>query len=102
MTTRVKDVLGSGAAAGTTLAQALIWAGYANRHMGENFCEGMIDGSAPQASTVYFERAEAYFTLAEAWTALKRERGIELWLESRRLNDYRRWVALNRPGGRTI
>ena len=34
----------------------------------------------------------------EAWTALKRERGIELWLESRRLGDFRRWAALNRPG----
>jgi hypothetical protein len=34
----------------------------------------------------------------EAWTALKRERGIELWLEARRLGDFRRWAALNRPG----
>jgi hypothetical protein len=34
----------------------------------------------------------------EAWTALKRERGIELWLEARRLGDFRRWAALSRPG----
>jgi hypothetical protein len=34
----------------------------------------------------------------EAWTALKRERGIELWLEGRRMADFRRWKALNRPG----
>ncbi len=34
----------------------------------------------------------------EAWSALKRERGIELWLEGRRLGDFRRWAALNRPG----
>lgn len=34
----------------------------------------------------------------EAWTALKRERGIELWLEGRRMGDQRRWAALNRPG----
>lgn len=27
----------------------------------------------------------------EAWTILKRERGIELWLEARRLADLRRW-----------
>lgn len=36
--------------------------------------------------------------VTEAWTALKRERGIELWLEGRRLNDLRRWIAANTPG----
>lgn len=34
----------------------------------------------------------------EAWTALKRERGIELWLESRRLGDLWRWVEAKTPG----
>lgn len=34
----------------------------------------------------------------EAWTALKRERGIELWLEGRRLADLRRWLAEGTPG----
>ena len=34
----------------------------------------------------------------EAWTHPKRERGIELWIEGRRLGDFRRWTALNRPG----
>jgi hypothetical protein len=37
-------------------------------------------------------------TLDEGWTALKRERGIELWLEGRRVGDLRRWKAANRPG----
>ena len=37
-------------------------------------------------------------TIAEGWTALKRERAIELWLENRRLGDLRRWASLNRPG----
>jgi hypothetical protein len=34
----------------------------------------------------------------EAWTALKRERGIELWLETRRLGDLWRWVENDAPG----
>lgn len=37
-------------------------------------------------------------TLADAWTLLKQERGIELWLEGRRLADMRRWAASQTPG----
>jgi hypothetical protein len=37
-------------------------------------------------------------TLADAWAALKKERGIELWIEGRRMADLRRWKAANRPG----
>ncbi len=37
-------------------------------------------------------------SLEEAWTRLKRERGIELWLEGRRMFDLRRWAAANTPG----
>lgn len=34
----------------------------------------------------------------EAWTHLRRERGIELWLEARRLSDMRRWEETGAPG----
>ncbi len=64
--TRAKTVLGTASANSATLAQALVWAGFANRHLGENFCEGVINGGAPGSSTVYLDRAEAAFTEAIA------------------------------------
>lgn len=36
--------------------------------------------------------------ITDGWRLLKRERGIELWLEARRLGDLRRWKAANTPG----
>ncbi|HKJ03788.1 MAG TPA: RagB/SusD family nutrient uptake outer membrane protein [Longimicrobiales bacterium] len=36
--------------------------------------------------------------MTEAWTNFKRERGIELWLEGRRLGDLYRWKANATPG----
>jgi hypothetical protein len=42
--------------------------------------------------------APAPANLEAAWTWLKRERGIELWLEGRRLADLRRWKEGGTPG----
>jgi hypothetical protein len=63
---RVKDVLGTAAGTNVSLAQALIWAGFANRLLGENFCDGVIDGGPKEPYTIYLERAEANFTEAIA------------------------------------
>ncbi|MCU0634373.1 MAG: RagB/SusD family nutrient uptake outer membrane protein, partial [Gemmatimonadaceae bacterium] len=63
---RVRTILGPAAATSATLAQALVWQGYANRFMGENFCDAVINGGPQQPNTVYLERAEAAFTEAIA------------------------------------
>jgi starch-binding outer membrane protein, SusD/RagB family len=42
--------------------------------------------------------AWAATNIEEAWSRLKRERGIELWLEGRRLPDLRRWLGEGTPG----
>ena len=41
-----------------------LWAGYANRLLGENFCDAVIDGGPKEPVTTYFTRAEAHFTEA--------------------------------------
>jgi starch-binding outer membrane protein, SusD/RagB family len=48
------------------LWQARIWAGYANRVLGENWCESVIDGGPLEDGSKYFERAVAHFTEAIA------------------------------------
>jgi hypothetical protein len=47
-------------------AEALVYAGFANRLLGENMCVGIIDGGPEEPRTVYFERAIAAFTEAMA------------------------------------
>jgi hypothetical protein len=52
--------------AGVPLVNLTLWAGYANRILGDNFCGGTIDGGPRVESRVFFERAEAHFTDAIA------------------------------------
>ncbi|MDH5759092.1 MAG: RagB/SusD family nutrient uptake outer membrane protein [Gemmatimonadota bacterium] len=46
------------------VAQAYVYAGYANRILGENFCSSVIDGGPEIPNTEHFTRAEGHFTQA--------------------------------------
>ena len=61
---RMRERLGEGFSSNALAAEALIWSGFANRLLGENMCEAVIDGGAAEPSRAYFERAEADFTEA--------------------------------------
>jgi hypothetical protein len=61
---RIDEILGSGASGSSSYTEAHIWAGYANRTLGENVCQAVIDGGAPQDRSVHFQRAVDQFTTA--------------------------------------
>jgi starch-binding outer membrane protein, SusD/RagB family len=63
---RLTGVLGAQADSYALLGQAYLWAGYANRILGETQCVAIIDGGAVQPYTTYFTRAIAHFDKAEA------------------------------------
>ena len=96
---RIRTVLGTAFSSDARAANALLNAGYANRLMGENMCEAVIDGGPKQPRSVYFERAKAAFTEAitvagaankpDFVTAAKAGRaGVNAWL-----NDWTGVVA---------
>ena len=72
-----------------TLAQAYIWAGFANRVLGENWCQVVFNGGPAQPYTDALTRAEQHFTDALAiattdtqrWSARAGRAQIRLWLE---------------------
>lgn len=47
-------------------AEVALIAGYANRLLGENYCQAIIDGGEAQPRTVFLTRAEEWFTRAMA------------------------------------
>ena len=61
---RMKTVLGTAFETNANTPRAYLYAGFANRFLGENACEAVIDGSACQPSSVHFVRAESLFTRA--------------------------------------
>jgi hypothetical protein len=63
---RMRATLGDGFSKSPYAAEALVNVGFANRLLGENMCDGVIDGGPIQPKKVYFDRAEAAFTEAIA------------------------------------
>lgn len=54
--------------------------------------------NARRAALTPAQAALAPADLNQAWAMFKQERGIELWLDGRRLGDLYRWKATNTPG----
>src|SRR5256714_15006588 len=63
---RFRDVMGVQFDSSALAAKALLYAGYANRLLGENMCEAVIDGGAAAAHKGHFRRAESALTEAIA------------------------------------
>ena len=67
---RMQEVLGTEFSTSALAAEANVYAGYANRILGENVCNAVFDGGPLEDYTVHFTRAEEYFnqamTLAQA------------------------------------
>lgn len=61
---RMKAVLGTGFDGYVHTPRAYLYAGFANRQLGENMCVAIIDGGPPQSDSVYFQRADSLFTRA--------------------------------------
>lgn len=61
---RLRTVLGTGFETNPLTTRAYLYAGFANRFLGENVCETTIDGGPRVPNTEHFVRAESLFTRA--------------------------------------
>ncbi|GMV04973.1 MAG: hypothetical protein AMXMBFR53_12530 [Gemmatimonadota bacterium] len=55
-----------------------MWAGFANKALGDHFCEAVIDGGPSMAHTEFYERAETHFTNAIQLAGAAGESDIQL------------------------
>jgi len=75
---RMRLTLGDKFGTSALAAEALVYVGYSNRQLGENMCDGVIDGGPIQSRMVYFTRAEAAFTEAVTIAAASGSSKLEL------------------------
>src|SRR2546430_9914094 len=73
---RFRDVMGAQFDSSALAAKALLYVGYANRLLGENMCEAVIDGGGPSDYKDYFRRAESALTAAIAVAPAARDTAV--------------------------
>jgi hypothetical protein len=73
---RLREALGAAAESSPLVAQAAVYAGYANRLLGENMCQAVIDGGPAEPRDVYFRRAITAFN--DAAEAARKAGSVEL------------------------
>ena len=61
---RMKTVLGTGFETNASTPRAYLYAGFANRFLGENVCNAVYDGGPALPNSSHFVRAESLFTRA--------------------------------------
>lgn len=61
---RMKTAMGDAFNSSPLAAEAYVWAGFANRLLGEGMCQAVIDGGLAQDRAVYSKRAEDDFSSA--------------------------------------
>jgi hypothetical protein len=59
---RMQKTLGPAFETNVDTPRAYLYAGFANRLLGENVCTAVIDGGPAQSDSVYFQRADSLFT----------------------------------------
>ncbi len=74
---RMKTVLGDQFEANVGTPRAYLYAGFANRLLGENACVAVIDGGPPQSDSVYFQRADSLFTRALALATTQKNTTVQ-------------------------
>jgi hypothetical protein len=89
---RMRLSLGDQFKSSALAAEALVHVGFSNRLLGENMCDGVIDGGPIESRTVYFTRAQAAFSEAITVASAAGNQNLELAARAGRAS-VRVWLA---------